>query len=245
MAEHIEIQRILILTRRYNYRYDAATYAIAMIPPSQSLIKSSTMATVPQQGNRKKVKLNDPIGDPDDPDLLGVSVQHLCTIFMALVHAKHPDSGNDTTIYKIEDLRELDKNGIIREKGKDTQCPIDGEKGAAYVHTLQGADHVGPASIMLSYTWRYTIGDIVDVLTNYCESNSLNPKEVYVWICCLCVNQHRVVEMKKRKEDIPFEKFRKVFHGRVTSIGHVIAMMSPWLVHGHFKFFFIPIFIIC
>jgi len=134
----------------------------------------------------------------------------------------------DTTIYQIEDLRELETNGIIREEGKDTICPIDGEKGAAYVHTLQGDDHVGPASIMISYTWGYSIGDIVDVLTNYCESNNLNPKEVYVWICCLCVNQHRVVELKKRKEEIPFAEFRKVFHGRVTSIGHVVAMMSPW-----------------
>uniref|UniRef100_A0A7S3VG56 Mbre TPR repeat protein n=1 Tax=Chaetoceros debilis TaxID=122233 RepID=A0A7S3VG56_9STRA len=125
-------------------------------------------------------------------------------------------------------MRELDKNGIIREEGKDTICPIDGEKGAAYVHTLQGDDHVGPASIMISYTWGYSIGDIVDVLTNYCTSNGLNPKKVYVWICCLCNNQHRVVEMKKRKEDIPFEEFHKVFHGRVTGIRHVLAMMSPW-----------------
>eukprot|EP00554_Chaetoceros_debilis_P006376 CAMPEP_0194072624 /NCGR_PEP_ID=MMETSP0149-20130528/317_1 /TAXON_ID=122233 /ORGANISM="Chaetoceros debilis, Strain MM31A-1" /LENGTH=495 /DNA_ID=CAMNT_0038752521 /DNA_START=38 /DNA_END=1522 /DNA_ORIENTATION=+ len=171
---------------------------------------------------------NDPVEDPDNLDLLGVSVHHFRTYFMDLVRAKNPDSGTDTTIYQIEALREFDKNGIIREKGKNTMCPIDSEKGAAYVHTLQGADHVGPASIMLSYTWRYTIGDIVDVLTNYCKSNGLNQKKLYVWICCLCVNQHRVVGMKKRKEDIPFEEFHNVFHGRVTSIGHVLAMMSPW-----------------
>ena len=141
---------------------------------------------------------------------------------------KNKPKSEDTTIYEIENLRDLNKNGIIREKGKDTICPIDGEKGAAYVHILQGVDHVGPVSIMLSYTWGYKIGDIVDVLTNYCETNGLNRKEVYVWICCLCVNQHRVVESMKRREDIPFDEFRKVFHGRVTSIGHVIAMMSPW-----------------
>mmetsp|Transcript_2716 Transcript_2716/g.3816 ORF Transcript_2716/g.3816 Transcript_2716/m.3816 type:complete len:541 (-) Transcript_2716:18-1640(-) len=173
------------------------------------------------------------IGDPEkkrktDLDLRGVSVHHLANYFMDLVRAKYPDSGNDTKIYQIEDLNDLDKNGIIREEGKDTQCPIDDRRGAAYVHTLQGADHVGPASIMLSYTWRYTIGDIVDVLTNYCKSNGLNQKKLYVWICCLCVNQHRVVESMKRKEDIPFDDFRKVFHGRVTGIGHVVAMMSPW-----------------
>ena len=36
----------------------------------------------------------------------------------------------DTTIYQIEDLRELETNGIIREEGKDTQCPIHDTNGA-------------------------------------------------------------------------------------------------------------------
>ena len=166
--------------------------------------------------------------DTGDPDLLGISVHHLANNLTNLVCAERPHSGKDTTIHQMEDLRNHDKNGIIREKGKDTICPIDGRIGAAYVHTLEGADHVGPASIMLSYTWGYSIGAIVDVLSNYCESNDLNPKKVYVWICCLCVNQHRVVEMMKRGEVIPFEDFHKVFHGRVTGIGHIVAMMSPW-----------------
>ena len=131
-------------------------------------------------------------------------------------------------IYQIEDLGKLDDNGIIREKGKDTTCPMDGRQGAAYVHTLQGDEHVGPASIMLSYTWGYTIGDIVDVLNNYCTTNNLNPKEVYVWICCLCVNQHRVIEKKRNGEVVPFEEFESVFFKRVTGIGHILAMMAPW-----------------
>jgi tetratricopeptide (TPR) repeat protein len=105
---------------------------------------------------------------------------------------------------------------------------MDGRQGAAYVHTLQGADHVGPASIMLSYTWGYTIGDIIDVLNNYCTTNNLNPKEVYVWIDCLCVNQHRVIERKRKGEVVPFEEFESVFFKRVTSIGHILAMVAPW-----------------
>jgi len=164
----------------------------------------------------------------DDPDLQGISVHHLADDFMDEVRIKFPDSAEDTKIYEIEDLSKLDENGIIREKGKDTTCPIDGRQGAAYVHTLQGDEHVGPSSIMLSYAWKYTIGDIIDVLTNYCTTNNLNPKEVYVWICCLCVNQHRVIEKKRNGEVVPFEEFESVFFKRVTSIGHILAMMAPW-----------------
>ena len=160
--------------------------------------------------------------------MLGVSVHHLANDFINEVRVKFLDSPEDTKIYEIEDLNKLDDNGIVREKGKDTTCPIDGRRGAAYVHILQGNEHVGPASIMLSYTWGYTIGDIVDVLNNYCTTNKLNPKEVYVWICFLCVNQHRVIEKKRKGEVVSFEEFRSIFFKRVTNIGHILAMMAPW-----------------
>ena len=166
--------------------------------------------------------------DKDDLDLRGVSVHHLANDLLDEVRIKFPDSAENTKIYQIEDLSNLDENGIIREKGEDTTCPIDGRQGTAYVHTLQGDEHVGPSSIMLSYTWNYNIGDIIDVLNNYCTNNNLNPKEVYVWICCLCVNQHRVIEKRRNGEVVPFEEFESVFSKRVTSIGHILAMMAPW-----------------
>ena len=81
---------------------------------------------------------------------------------------------------------------------------------------------------MLSYAWGYTIGDIVDILVAHCEAEVLDPKRTYVWICCLCVNQHRVVEDRKNGEVFPFEEFQAIFYGRVTKIGHVLAMMAPW-----------------
>jgi len=164
--------------------------------------------------------------EKDDLDLLGVSVYHLDNDFLDGVLLE--GYTEYTKIYQIEDLSNLDKNGIIREKGKDTTCPIDGRQGAAYVHTLQGDEHVGPASIMLSYTWGYSIGAIIDVLKNYCTTNNLNPKKVYVWICCLCVNQQRVIEKKRNGEVVPFEEFQSVFFKRVTGIGHILAMMAPW-----------------
>ena len=59
----------------------------------------------------------------EDLDLLGVSVHHLANNFMDLVHQRkkkwwRSKHYNDTTIYEIENLHKLKRNGIIREKGR-------------------------------------------------------------------------------------------------------------------------------
>lgn len=161
----------------------------------------------------------------DELGLLGVSVHCLMTKFMDSVNSTR---GLDkySKIYEIENLHK--DMGVIRRQSADNTCPIDGKLGSAYVHTLKERDLVGPATLMLSYTWGYEIGQIIDTLNHYCTSNGLDTKRTYVWICCLCVNQHRVVENMKRKEDVPFDVFQATFHNRVTSIGHILAMMAPW-----------------
>jgi tetratricopeptide (TPR) repeat protein len=94
---------------------------------------------------------------------------------------------------------------------------------------LEEDDDVGPATFMFSYTWNYRICDIIDTLVAYCESNKdMDQKRTYVWICCLCNNQHRVYEDKKNDGNVPFDKFHKIFRTNVVSIGHVVAMMFPW-----------------
>ena len=162
--------------------------------------------------------------------LLGVSIHCLSTKFMDCVNAT-PGLDEASKIYEIENLHQDDDDGmgVIRTQSVNTKCPMDGQMGSAYVHTHTHKDLVGPATIMLSYTWGYQIGQIIDTLQHFCTSNhNLDPKRTYVWICCLCVNQHRVVEKKKRKEDISFDVFQKTFYDRVTSIGHILAMMAPW-----------------
>ena len=162
-----------------------------------------------------------------ESDTLGISVGYLKDGFLQEVL----DAGmsKDSKIYEIEDLSEPYVNGIIRAKGANQLCPIDGHKGASYVHSLGlDSDKVGQATFMLSYSWGYTIGDIVDTLLDHCKSQKLNPYRTYVWICCLCVNQHRVVENRLQGKEVPFQEFRKLFYHRVTTIGHILAMMSPW-----------------
>ncbi|CAB9520118.1 Kinesin light chain [Seminavis robusta] len=170
-------------------------------------------------------------------ETLGVSVFYLEQVFLEEVEAaSHATTGTplskDSKVYDIEDLR--DPPGVIRNKGADTVCPVDGKMGAAYIHCLeQGEYHVGEATQMLSYSWDYMIGDIVDTLTDFCLQNNLNPKRTYIWICCLCVNQHRVVQNTTQQKsgmisDSTQLDFFAIFGERVKKIGHLLAMMAPW-----------------
>lgn len=111
-----------------------------------------------------------------------------------MTEVKNAGFDETTKMYEIEDLRNIDEVGAIRKKGLGAMCPIVGHMDASYVHCLTQVDHVGRETIMLSYAWAYTIGDIVDTLVLHCETEKLDPKRTYIWICCLCVNQHMIVE---------------------------------------------------
>ncbi|CAB9496912.1 Polyubiquitin (Fragment) [Seminavis robusta] len=156
--------------------------------------------------------------------LLGVSVAWLK--YGLLREVRESGLDESATIYDLESLHEEGRS-IIRKKGQQVVCPLDGRIGAAYVHSLE-QDQVGPASIMLSYSWKYSIGDIVDTLMDYCNAQHLNPQQTYVWMCCLCNNQHRVAENIRLGKVVPFQVFRRIFRSRVIGIGHLLAMMSPW-----------------
>lgn len=153
---------------------------------------------------------------------LGISAHYLQEKFLSEV--KEAGLHEHSRIYEVENLR-LAEPGVIRQKGAKIICPKDRKAGASYVDCLSGEDCVGPASFMLSYGWEYTIGDIVETLVSYCESENLNPKRTYFWICCLCINQHRVYENKMNGIVVDF---LPSFNYCVKSIGHVLAMMSPW-----------------
>jgi tetratricopeptide (TPR) repeat protein len=162
-------------------------------------------------------------------DAKGVSVEYLRTTFINEVKSYNqgkkscvPNNTANKTIYDIEDLRD-NRNGLIRRKGENIICPRDGKLGAAYVDCLSGEDNVGTANVMLSYAWGNTVEDIVEVLLKYCSKKKLNPKQTYVWLCCLCNNQHRVAE-----KDVSFHDFKEIFGEHVKNIGHIVALLTPW-----------------
>lgn len=90
--------------------------------------------------------------------LLAISVHYLATSFLEEVIAAGLD--RTSSIYDIENSTSDNGDdalssslGVIRLKGVDVKCPIDGRKGAAYVHCIQGDHNVGIANFMLSYSW--------------------------------------------------------------------------------------------
>lgn len=159
----------------------------------------------------------------DDPTLghplRGVSIYHLETELIREAEAHGFSRGS--TVYDIEEA-------LIHAKGADMRCPRDGQLGAAYVDAISGADHAGLATMMLSYTWGYKIGDLVDALSEHAKLQRLPPKRTYVWICCFCINQHKVRAASSVGHTIPFEEFQKEFGIRVRKINSLVALMSPW-----------------
>lgn len=82
-------------------------------------------------------------------DFAGVSVHFLQTVFLREV--EEAGFSREAKIYDLEDLK--GPPGLVRRKGQDIMCPMTKKKGAAYVHCLSGADNVGDATHMISYTW--------------------------------------------------------------------------------------------
>jgi len=152
-------------------------------------------------------------GAPGD-ELRALSVWFVINKLMDDLGAK-----DDSKVYNVEPR--------LREKGADTDCPRDGKKGAAYVDVAEDP-YAGFATHMLSYTWGYYLKDIKDTLQRFCLDSSLDMKDVRVWMCFACVNQHRVKEAQAKGETVPFEAFKKIFGERVQKIGHILPMMSPW-----------------
>ena len=155
------------------------------------------------------------LGDP----LRGVSVGHIAGELLA--HMYRQGQSRTAKVYEIEPT-------VIRPKGASVCCPRDGELGAAYVDSIFGDDNASLAQFMLSYTWGYELGDIVDSLISFCSSSELEPSRTYIWVCCLCINQHRVKAAQARGDVVPFSEFQNTFGERVSGIGHILAMMSPW-----------------
>ena len=130
----------------------------------------------------------------------------------------------DEGIERSAPVKSLKK--IILRKGEATVCPVDGKLGSSYVHAVSGEAN-GPATAMLSYTWRYAVGEIVDTLQQHCRDEALPPETTHIWMCCFCVNQHRVMARRNAGTTVPFEEFKQEFGSRVKRVGNMISLMSP------------------
>jgi len=132
---------------------------------------------------------------------------------------------NDLDITGTETVHEIELK--IRKAGEGQICPRDKRLGTAYVDVAPDP-LAGVANLMLSYTWGYTLDKIKSSLARYCDLKGRLYNETCVWICCFCVNQHRVHEAKENKQTVSTEQFREVFQCRVRQAGKVVGLLSPW-----------------
>lgn len=154
--------------------------------------------------------------------LLGVSIAFLSTDFLAEVEY-HFGKGADPDYHEINPVMLYGP----KARGFRMECPRDKKMGSSYADALD-AKHTGPASVMLSWTWQYSVRTVVTSLLRWCERSQLNPFRSYVWQCALCNNQFRVAEKRANHETEDFDTFRTVFESRVHSTGHILALLSPW-----------------
>ena len=84
-------------------------------------------------------------GGKENPAPPGVSVYHLENFFLQEVVSAGLDERSN--FYAID-------TDVVRPKGQKTLCPEDGKLGASYVNCLEGEDHAGPSTFMLSWAWQ-------------------------------------------------------------------------------------------
>ena len=59
-------------------------------------------------------------------------------------------------------------------------------------------------------------------LERWTAKTERDPKRTYVWICALCLNQHRIVKTMTPDE------LSAEFGTRVSAIGYLLPMLEPW-----------------
>lgn len=72
-----------------------------------------------------------------------------------------------------------------KARGFGLQCPRDRGFGTSYVDALDEI-HTGPATVMLSWVWKYSVRTVVTALVRWCARTSRDPPFTYVWQCALC-----------------------------------------------------------
>lgn len=160
-------------------------------------------------------------------DLLGPSVYHIADVLGPRVleavirrpweHAvPPPDQPEDATILHAVET-------VAKPAGLKKKCPRDGEKACAYVDTLTKRDDVGRANALLSYTWGYKVLSVGAALKRWADRQGYDQKRTYIWICSLCLNQHRI-----GKKVVSPDELANEFGPRVQSIGRILPMLEPW-----------------
>ncbi|CAE8711883.1 unnamed protein product [Polarella glacialis] len=167
--------------------------------------------------------------------LRGLSVEFLRTAFLD----KARDAGLDPATASFTEV----EAAVFNPESAHRVCPRDGLSGCAYVDAVwqhedeargenTGAGEpsclsVRRATHMLSYTWAYTLAPTVGSLEAFCARSHFCPPLMFIWLCCACVNQHRVRAELRAGKAVSTKDFLEMFGSRVAAIGNVLALFAP------------------
>ena len=178
-------------------------------------------------------------GDAMDRSLLGPSIHHLETTLLPEVVGAirsikrghgHP---NQSAFDELDEPSKADMWHAVHAYAKPISatatCPRDGNVGSAYVDTLVSRDDVGRATALLSYSWGYEIAEVSSALSSWASRCKCDPKRTAIWICALCLNQHRIADESIKKD------LQKEFSERVIAIGRILPMLEQWDDPGYVK----------
>ncbi|KAJ3081073.1 Kinesin light chain 3, partial [Rhizoclosmatium hyalinum] len=77
------------------------------------------------------------------------------------------------------------------------------------------------ANYFISHAWKYKFLDVVDALTNFVDSNKLDPESTIIWFDLLSNSQHNTGAKD-------FTWWTTVFQNAIQKIGSVVLIMQPW-----------------
>ena len=177
---------------------------------------------------------------PADRALLGPSVHHLASTLVPGVqqavvaiqitkgHANQSsfdglDPANASIWHTV--------HSFAKPASAATVCPRDGKMGCGYVDILVSEDDFGIAKALLSYSWGYLVAEVSAALSAWCERHGRDPKRTAIWICSLCLNQHRL----GGGDAATPEDLAKEFGDRVVALGRILPMLEPWHDPGYVK----------
>ena len=70
----------------------------------------------------------------------------------------------------------------------------------------------------MSYSWGYLVAEVSAALSAWTERTERHPKRTYIWICSLCLNQHRL----GGGDAATPEDLAKEFGERVVAFGRIL-----------------------
>eukprot|EP00931_Biecheleriopsis_adriatica_P104297 TRINITY_DN78981_c0_g1_i1.p1 TRINITY_DN78981_c0_g1~~TRINITY_DN78981_c0_g1_i1.p1 ORF type:complete len:879 (-),score=106.28 TRINITY_DN78981_c0_g1_i1:7-2619(-) len=162
----------------------------------------------------------------------GVSVEYLLSDeFQSL--ARKRTGADNPSFYDLKDSFFFGENAI----GKDIVCPRDGRAGCALVDTLD-RKYRHNCTHFLSWTWRYTIGQVRGALESWMEARRTNAMqkssislvlrksdEVFLYMCFFVNNQYRILVPGDASGS---DNLEEVFESRLRKIGKMVALLDDW-----------------